>query len=233
MTARAPVRMTAMYHAQRALGARFGEERGWRVAEVYTSVEGETAQTRSHVGLVDVSACGKLGMRGEEAPTLIARLTGQAAPAAGSAVHARLNGTAVTVCRLAPDELLTLTSAADHVPVEHQIASAVGSVGCAHATDLTSAFAAMDVLGPRTLSLLEKLVPLDLSAVKPLAVVQGELGRVRAIMLRLELLELPAFRLLVPRECGEYVWETLRDAGADLGLALIGARAHARLRGDG
>jgi hypothetical protein len=35
--------------------------------------------------------------------------------------------------------------------------------------------------------------------------------------------------VLVGREYGDFVWRTLTDAGHDLGLALVGAAAHARL----
>ena len=47
------------------------------------------------------------------------------------------------------------------------------------------------------------LVALDLAAVPTLGLVQGELARVHAIVLRLDLPALPVCRVLVPRECGE------------------------------
>ena len=40
-----------------------------------------------------------------------------------------------------------------------------------------------------------------------------------------------AFRIMVAREHGEFVWDSLRDAGHDLGLTLVGAAARARLNG--
>jgi glycine cleavage system aminomethyltransferase T len=60
-----PIRMSAMYRVQEALGARFKDDAGWRVADVYTSVDDEIARARGGVGLCDVSACGKLGVLGE------------------------------------------------------------------------------------------------------------------------------------------------------------------------
>ena len=231
MSARAPVRHTAMYRAQVALGARFREEAAWMIADAYSSPADEAQAARAGVGLVDVSAQAKLAVRGEEAATVLQKLTGQDAPAAGRALRARIDGAEAIVCRMAPDELLVLAPARHQQLVADLLAQACQAVACAHVTDLTSAFAAIDVVGPRMLALLERLVPLDLSpeATPALAVVRGELSHVRAILLRLDLPQVPAVRALVPRECGAFVWETFSEAGRDLGLTCVGAAGHALL----
>lgn len=231
MSTRSPVRVTALYRSQLRLGARFRDEAAWRIADVYTSVDEERESARGRVGMSDVSGGGKLGVRGADAATLIAKVTGESAPAVGRATRARLNGAEVLVGRVAPDELLTLSNATDAAGVHALVTRASESLECAHCSDLTSVFAALDIVGPLTLSVLEKLVPLDLSprAVPPLGVVLGELVRVRAILIRLDHPRLPAFRVLIPRECGEFVWASLHGAGADLGLVTIGAAAHRML----
>ena len=229
----APVRLSAMYRRQLAEEATFKNDAGWRVADVYTSADGETAAARRGVGLCDASASGKLGVRGEDLEPLVTALTGREPPPIGRAARAELHGAAGLLCRLAADEVLLLTRPADLAPVESLVAKTAGTVGCAHVTDLTSAFAAVDLIGPRVTALLERLLPLDLSeaAAPPLAVVQGELARVHAIVLRWDG-RLPAFRIMVAREHGEFVWDSLRDAGHDLGLTLVGAAARARLNGE-
>jgi heterotetrameric sarcosine oxidase gamma subunit len=231
VSAGAPLRRTALYRAQVALGARFRAEAAWEIADVYTSPEEEAQAARLGVGLVDASAGAKLGVRGEDSGAVVEKITGQAAPRAGRAVRARVDGAEVVVCPLAPDEILVLAHARDQAGVAGLLAGACEAARCAHVTDLTSAFAALDLVGPRTLALLEKLVPLDLSpaAAPPLAVVPGELAGVRVILVRLDHPPLAAFRALVPRECGAFVWEALREAGRDLGLTPVGAAAYARL----
>jgi sarcosine oxidase subunit alpha len=219
-----------MHRAQDVLGARFKDDAGWRVADVYTSIDDEIARAGSGVGLADASACGKLGVRGADVETLCVKLTGRAVPAVGHASRERVNGTAVLVCRRAADELLLLTPPSATAPVATVVEDAVEG-GCAHVTDLTSAFAVVDLLGPRLEALLERLVPLDLSAVPALGLVQGELARVHAIFLRLDHPGRSVFRVLVPRECGEFVWRTLLETGHDLGLTPVGAAAHARMLG--
>jgi heterotetrameric sarcosine oxidase gamma subunit len=228
----APVRVSAMYRAQVALRARFRTADGWTVAEAFTSPEDEARGAGATVGLVDVSAGTRVGIRGEEAAALLAKLIGQPAPGPGEAVRARLNGTGVLVCRLASDEALVLAGTAAEM-VSDLLADSAGAVSCAHVTDLTAAFAVLEIVGPRARALLEKLVPLDLApgATVPLTVLQTELSHVRAILIRLDH-ALPAYWLLVPRECGEFVWDVVRGAGHDLDLVLVGATAHARLAGE-
>lgn len=222
-------RTSAMYRAQQALGARFKEDAGWRVADVYTSTDDEAARARTAVGLSDVSACGKLGVRGEAIEPLVVKLTGRSAPAVGLASWERVNGAPVLLCRRAADELLLLTAARELSVVADVLEKTIGSVGCVHATDLTAAFAVIDVMGAGLGALLERLVALDLSAVPALGIVQGELARVHVIMVRLDHPTLPAYRVLVPREYGDFVWKALGEAGHDLGLTPVGAAAHARL----
>jgi aminomethyltransferase len=224
-----PIRTSAMYRAQEGLGARFKDDGGWRTADVYTSVDDEIARARSGVGLCDVSACGKLGVRGNAVESWGPKLVGGGLPAVGRAAWERMNGASVLVCRRAADELLLLTPPREATAVAGVLEKAAESGGCVHVTDLTAAFAVVDLIGDNVLALLERLVALDLSAVPPLGVIQGDLARVHAILLRLDHQALSAFRVLVAREHGDFVWRTLSDAGQDLGLTPIGAAAHLRL----
>jgi heterotetrameric sarcosine oxidase gamma subunit len=217
-----------MYRVQEALGARFKDDAGWRVADVYTSVDDEIRGARSGVGLCDVSAAGKLGVRGEALEALGPKLTGRPLSIPGHASRERVNGASALSCRLTRDELLILTPPHEASAVAGVLESAVEGI-CAHVTDLTAAFAVVDLLGPRLDALLERMVALDLSTVPPLGVVHGDLARVHAIMVRLDHPDLAGLRVLVPREHGDFLWRTLADAGHDLGLTPVGAAAHARL----
>jgi aminomethyltransferase len=223
-----PFRTSAMYRVQEALGARFTDDAGWRVADVYSSVEDEMARARSGVGLCDVSACGKLDVRGDAVESLGVKATGRPVPTVGLASRERVNGASVLLCRRAADELLVLTPPREMSAVADVLTKAVEGA-CAHVTDLTSGFAVVDLIGENVGALLERLVALDLSSVPPLGIVQGELARVHAIMLRLEHPALTVFRALIPRESGDFVWRTLGEAGHDLGFTPVGAAAHARL----
>ena len=225
-----PVRVSAMHAAQEALGARFREEGDWRVPETYTSVVEEAARARSGVGVADASACGKLSVRGDGVAALLGKAAGvDLRP--GTAARVRVNGAAALACRLAEDEVLVLAPVADTPAITGVLARLATGAGCTHLTDLTSAYAVVDLLGPRARDLLARLSPLDLDGVPTLGVAQGELARVHAILVRLG--RPPGFRVLVAREYGAFVWEALLDAGRDLGLTPIGVAARALLEGEG
>jgi heterotetrameric sarcosine oxidase gamma subunit len=220
-----------MYRAHLALGARFRDDGGWKVVDAYTRADGEAGRARAAVGLADMSAGGKFGVRGGAVETLLSKVAGAAAPAPGRAARLRVNGADVLGCRLALDELLLLTSGGEAEGVAATLSRAGEAAGCAHLTDLTSALALIDLLGPAAQALLARLSPLDLSpaATPPLAVVAGECAGVRTVFVRLDRLPLPAFRLAVPREYAEFVWTVLADAGQDLGLTPVGMAARALL----
>jgi heterotetrameric sarcosine oxidase gamma subunit len=222
-----------MEQAHRRLGAVLLEADGWSVPERYAGADREVVAARGAVGLADVSACGKLGVRGLDVGPLLARLTGAVPPAARTASHVALGPHPVLACRLAPDEMLVLTAPADVAGAAAVLDAAIDGEVCAHVTDLTSAYAAMDVVGPAAPALLARLIPLDLSAaVLPVpGILQGEVARVRGVVVRLDARGLPAFRLLVSRDVGEFVWTTVMDAGRDLGLSPIGRAAHATVMG--
>jgi heterotetrameric sarcosine oxidase gamma subunit len=224
------VRRSAMYRRHQALHATFMDVGDWQVAEVYTSAAEELAAAERGVGLADVSAGGKLAVRGEALEAVVAKIAGLVLPPPRRTVHGRVDVAEILVCRLAPDELLVTTAPAGETVVHAALSAACESAGCAHVTDLTSAFAAVDLIGPRVPALLARLVAVELTAraAPPLSVTLADVAGVRGIIVRLEHRH-PAFRLLVGREHGEFVWDTLLETGHDLGLVPVGADAHRRL----
>jgi glycine cleavage system aminomethyltransferase T len=231
-----PVRVSAMQAAHVALGASFDEvdtpDGAWRVPAAYgSSPEEEAGRARAAAGIADVSAWAKIEARGDALPALLGRLTGLPSLAPGAARPVALDGAAVLACRLGGDQLVVLARPADAAPLARGLAAAAGGLGCLHLTDLTSALAALDLLGARLPQLLARLVPLDLDAVPPLGVVQGPLARVPAVLIRLDRPGLPMVRALVGREYGAFVWSAVVEAGHDLGLQPVGAAARALLDG--
>lgn len=227
-----PVRLSAMYHAHRALGATFRDDGDWRVPDVYTAPRDEAAKARAGVGLADMSACGKLSVRGEAVEGVLAKVAGVERMGVAMAERVRVDGARVLAARLADDELLFLVPVAETAAVAEVLGKAAGGLGCAHVTDLTGGLAVVDLIGPRAFELLARLSPLDLAAVPVLAVVPGELARVHATLIRLDRPPSPAFRAVVAREYGAFVWDALAEAGRDLDLTPVGAAARALLEED-
>ncbi len=213
-----PYKVSALYGAHQTLGAQWVEEGGWRLPKSFADPEVEAERVRQSVGLQDVSAIGKLDLKGRDVERLLA---GLAPPD-----H-------LSVLRLRPDHILILTLPGRQGQVAEGLLQVLSRTSCcAHLTDVTAALAALALVGPRAHEVLSRLTSLDLrsDAFPNGACAQGGLAKVHAIILREDWDDLPAYRLLLGRELGEYGWEVIRKAGASLGLVPFGLAAERLLR---
>jgi sarcosine oxidase subunit alpha len=196
------------------------EEGEWRLPESFADPEVEVEQVRQGVGLQDASAIGKLDLKGREVERFLAGF---------------LPKNHLSVLRLRPDHVLLLTPPGHEGQVAEALERALSQApGCAHLTNVTSALSAFALVGPRAREVLAKLTSLDLRphAFPDGACAQGGLAKVHAIILRQDWRLLPAYRLLVGREHGEYVWEVICEAGAEFSLVPFGLAAERLLRGE-
>jgi heterotetrameric sarcosine oxidase gamma subunit len=213
-------KVSALHQTHLALGARWVEDGEWRLPGDYGDPEAEAQRVRQSVGLQDVSAIGKLDVKGRDAERLIAAV-------------ASWDG--VSALRLRPDHFLLLTAPGREQDVAETLRRQLlsQSPGCAHVTDVTPALSALALVGPRARDVLAKLIALDLRPDRfpDGTSAQGGLAKIHAVVLRKDWGGLTAFFLLVPRELGEHAWETLREAGEELGLVPFGLAAARLLRG--
>ena len=213
-----PYKVSALYRAHLALGARWTEEGEWRLPEAFAEPEIEAEGVRQGVGLQDVSAIGKLDLKGKDVGQLLGGLAPQ---------------NHLSILRLTPEHALLLTAPGRQGPVAEALLHALSQRPCcAHLTDVTSALSAFALVGPRAREVLVRLTSLDL---RPRALpdggsIQGGLATIHVVILRQDWGRLPAYHLLVQREVGEYSWDVIRQAGARLGLVPFGLAAERRLR---
>jgi sarcosine oxidase subunit alpha len=101
-----------------------------------------------------------------------------------------------------------------------------------YVTEVTSAYAELMLAGPRSREVLSKLTSLNLSegARANLTCAQASLAHVNAIVLRDDLPGIPAFHLLVGREYGESVWESVLHAGQEFDITPFGLEAQKLLQ---
>jgi heterotetrameric sarcosine oxidase gamma subunit len=106
-------------------------------------------------------------------------------------------------------------------------ADAAAQPPCVHVTDVTSAYSALLLAGPASRDVLAKLTALDVSerSLPPASCAQTGLAHVHAVVQREDLGDVPAYRLLVDRAYGEYVWDAVLHAGHESGIAPFGLRA--------
>ena len=194
-----PVLRTPMERAHLAAGAVLREQEGWRLA-VY---EAEP----SDPWLADVSHLGKLDARATGAE--LDELTGHLEPH-----HAREDGGVFTL-------RLTATRAMVICPF-HRVSELRERIGSA-AIDVTSNWAAVALGGDSRREVMQRSSGLDLREQRFGAgsCLQGSVMRVSTIVVNRG----DDLMMLVGWEFGEYFWESILDAGVNLGIAAATAPA--------
>ena len=215
------IKQTALFHTHREGGATMIEHHGWQVASFFTTPADEAARTRESVGLADVSWMSKFNLQGhglKNPPDLgpeaflwpLGRLQSLVTcePAAGAAVKQRLQ----QFQKNATDAFLP-------API--------------YVTEVTSVYAQLLLAGPRSRDVLNKLTSLDLSesARGNLTCAQATVAHVHAIVLRQDLAGILAYHLLVGRDYGESVWESVLHAGHEFQITPFGLQALRQLQG--
>ncbi len=217
-----PVKLTAMHHQHLSLGATMVDYLGWQRPARYTSTEEELESVRVAGGFCDVSPLGKFYVQGRDVGGLLQRAFPEAAsPLSGL----RLRTGRLVVCRFADDEAF-ITCSPDEADQVSQVIEKYLS-GCAHVVDMTSSYAAVNLLGPSSNQLLARLTDLNVSPSRfpDLSCAQGQVAEIYAIIVRCDLGGLLSYDAYFGRDFGEYMWEAILEAGRELGIAPVGVEA--------
>ena len=218
-----PIKRTALHRTSLALGATMTDFEGWQTAAQYRSPDEEQQHVRRGVGLADTSWLGKLEVRGSSLDEPTWEIT-------GSNVWSLARGDRLVTCapRDTPAIRQALLDRVDRASVD----SAVSSPSCLHITDVTSVYAALLLAGPKSRDVLQRLTALDVSdpVLPDRSCARSGLAHVRATVLRLDIGQTLAYRLLVGWEYGAYVWSAVMHAGEACGIVPFGLDALHRLR---
>jgi heterotetrameric sarcosine oxidase gamma subunit len=203
------VARTPLHHWRATHGARFTNRDGWQVVAAYADAESEAAAARSGLGLADISASAKVSLRGAGVPSLVGSLLPDSAAQRPLGV-AILPGEPALACRLTDDHLLLLAS-----PPAALTLRAVSDAPSVVRTDMTSAYAGFELIGPRLEEVLRRLTHFDtrLASFPVNSCAETALAGVEALLVRLAERSLPALRIYVAWDLGEYVWERLLAVG--------------------
>jgi sarcosine oxidase subunit alpha len=236
-----PVRRTPLHHWHEAAGARWLDAGQWKRPESYGEAADEVRAVRSHAGLIDVSTLGKIDVLGPDAAVLLERiyLNEWANLAVGRARYGVLCTEEGIVfddgvgARLAPDHFY-LTATTGNAEAVFQWLELWRATWRLDVTVLnqTSAFAAVNLAGPRAREVLGRLTALDLSAVAfpyP-AVRQAEVAGVPCRLLRVGFVGEVGYEIHCPGGHGWHLWEALLEAGSGFGLRPFGVEAQRILR---
>ena len=197
------------------------EHHGWHVAASFAAPADEAARTRESAGLADVSWMPKFNLQGRGLETLL-----DLGPEAFLWVIARHQ-------YLVTCEPAVVDAVKERLQHMQKVGTGAASPAPVYVTDVTSVYTQLLLAGPRSRDVLSKLTSLNLSenARGNLTCAQASVAHVHAIVLRNDLAGMPAFHLLVGREYGESVWESVLHAGHEFHIAPLGLEAQKLLQG--
>jgi heterotetrameric sarcosine oxidase gamma subunit len=209
------MKLSPIYEIAKQLNAEFVEQDGWQVAQSF----GKAASMES-VALCDQSHNGKIRIEGQTAGVMLD--ADELAIGAGKAVD---DG---WIYRLRQDLFFVTTGAgvvADvAVPLTQQ---APNHPDLITVTDVTHGNAELWLIGPNSAELLSRLCGLDFhdSQFSNGTAKQSSVAKTSQLIIRCDLKDVPAYALIGSRSLAAYLWQTIMEAGQDLGIQPIGLAA--------
>ena len=202
--------------------------------------EAEHRAAREAVVVMDMSFMGKFLVQGRDAGRVLNQLSANEVDgAAGTITYTQwLNAAGLleadlTVTKLADDRFFVVVTDTMVRHVETWLRRHIeGMDAHAFVTDVTSGYGQLNVQGPRSRELLQRVTSEDLSnAAFPFrAAREIDIGFARALCVRITYLGELGYELYVPSEQAVHVYDRVVAAGADLGVVHAGLKALGSLR---
>jgi sarcosine oxidase, subunit alpha len=240
-----PVRYSPMQPWHEAHRARPLVAGAWIRPDHYGDAEAEVRNVRSKVGAIDVTPIGKLDLRGPDVPRLLNLVYVNKWSKLGIGkvrygVMCTEDGVVFddgVTGRLGPEHYLMSTTSSGAAAVWEWLENVLQTLHpdwAVHIAPVTTAYASMNVAGPASRDLLERVtqgVDLANEAFGYMEVRTGQVAGVDGCVLwRIGFTGELSYELHVPAGYGLHVWETLMDRGRDLGIAPFGVEAQRILR---
>jgi glycine cleavage system aminomethyltransferase T/glycine/D-amino acid oxidase-like deaminating enzyme len=253
------VRRSPFHERLAAAGAYFREVSGWESPDWYGAAgsipdpgplswgrpswferwQAEHRAARERVILMDMSFMGKFLVEGPDAGRMLNRISGnQVDGATGVITYTQwLNegGTLeadLTVTKLAEERYLVVVTDTMVRHAETWMKRHIAADAHAAVTDVTSAYGQLNVQGPHSRALLQKLTSADLSnAAFPFRTAREiDLGFARVLCIRITYLGELGYELYIPAEQAVHVYDRIVAAGEEFGLTHAGLKALSSLR---
>jgi sarcosine oxidase subunit alpha len=240
-----PVRYSPMQPWHEARGAAPLVAGAWIRPDGYGDSAAEARNVRERVGIIDVTPIGKLDLRGPDVPRLLNLLYVNKWSKLGI-------GRVRYGVMCAEDGVVLDDGVTGRLGEEHYLMSTTSSGAATvwewaenwlqtehpdwrvHVTPVTTAYASINVAGPRSRTLIERVtegVDLTNEAFPYMHVRTGRIAGVDdCVLWRIGFTGELSYELHVPAGYGLHVWETLLHRGADLGVAPFGVEAQRILR---
>ncbi len=244
-----PERHTAMHHRHLEAGAQMMTAGLWWRPAYYgaparraDAIREEIAAVRENVGVIDVSTLGGLDIRGPGAAEFMNRIYTFAyvKQQVGRARYVLMTNEAGAIiddgiaCRLADDHfyVTATTGGVDRVYLMMLWWNAQWRLDV-DITNVTAAYAAVNVAGPQSRALLATLaggIDLSRDAFPYMGVREGLLAGILTRIFRVGFVGELGFEVHVPTSMGEALWDAVTDAGKAFSLRPFGVEAQRVLR---
>jgi sarcosine oxidase subunit alpha len=236
-----PRKESPLHESHADLGAEFLWAGEWRRPRHYREPADECKAVHERVGIIDVSTLGKFRVRGKDAVALLERLYPNRygdLKVGRIRYGAMLNDQGVilddgTVGRLGEDEFFVTTTTTGAEAIDQWIKWWMADWRLdAQVLNVSSAYAAINVAGPRSRDLMSRLTDADVSpsSLPYLKLAQATVAGVPAIILRIGFVGELSYEVHFPGAYSEYVWESMLEAGSDLGILPFGLESQRILR---
>jgi 4-methylaminobutanoate oxidase (formaldehyde-forming) len=252
------LRLTPFYERQKRNGAFFEERGGWERPAWFSSpgedvpseltlgrppwfdcIAREHLAARNGIAMFDRTSLGKILVQGPAAESFLQRMCTSDIANAGERARYTLMlnerggcETDLVMLRIARNQFLLTTGTTQVVKDIHWLRSHIGEDEAVTVADVTSGYAVLGLIGPKSRDLLGRVSPEDFShaAFAPFAHREIQIGGVVAHAARLSYGGGLGFELFIPTECALPIYDLLLEAGAALGLAEGGSQALNTLR---
>ena len=240
-----PVRVSSIQPWHESNGATFMLAGQWIRPDHYGDPAGEVLDTRRNVGIMDVTPLGKLDLRGPDVPELLSHLyTNKWMKLAVGSVRYGIMCTEDGVVlddgvtgRLGDQHYMMTTTSSGAATVWEWAENWLQTEHPGwrvHVTPVTSGFTSINVAGPRSRTLMRRLVEgvdLDPGSFRYMQVRTGTIAGIRnCFMWRIGFTGELSFELHVPAGYGLHVWEALLGAGKDLAIRPFGVECQRIMR---
>ena len=252
------LRRTPFYHTMKAKGACYAEVQGWErpgwfapegVDPVYDysfhrpshfqHVQNEQKAVREAVGMIDYSMLGKLMVEGPDAESFLQRVctNDMALPVGNVAYSLMLNDRGgiesdVTVARHGQEAFMVMSSISHTRRDRDHLRKQILPDENVRLRDATSNYGVLSVCGPKSRELMAAVSGIDMSdEAFPFNTLQHfHIGHAPVMAQRLSYTGELGWEIFITPDFSEHVFETLWNAGAPLGLQLVGGEALNALR---
>jgi len=236
------LKRTVFFDAHVASGAKMVDFGGWEMPIQYAGLSKEHLNTRSNVGLFDVSHMGEVWIEGADAHEAVKRwVTSSVDIVDGQAQYSLLcneDGGIVDdiiVYRFSKERFLFCINAANR---EKDVAWLEATVAAHHDVQITNAsdvYAQIAIQGRFAQDTLQKMTDIKLSEVKYYYFATGTVNAIsNCIIARTGYTGEDGFEVFFPMDAGtekvSSMWQSTLDAGAEYGIQSVGLGARDTLR---